>query len=243
LWLRVLLQVLLQVLNMINKPAPTSCYRVVSWNKTKQKWMVNLKIEGKQVQVGKFDIGSEIQAAECYDKAKIKIRSFVGLNFYHYKELQEDTCLAAVAAIAAATIAPVVGSSSKPTCRFMGAYFDANRASPNKWNSRIQVEGVVKYLGYYNNEEDAARAYGLAKRSLAEIPEHSEPTDLLSYMTNKEKSENLLTVRSRYMSDVLVRTNISFDQHYYDHHHYYDILLYCCAYITLSTAHCPNLLK
>ena len=205
--------------------------------------MVNLQIEGKQVRLGKFDIGSEIQAAKCYDMAKIKNRSFVGLNFHHYKELQEDTSIAAVAAIAAATIAPVVGSTSKPTSKFVGTYYEFRRRGSNKWYSRIQVEGVAKYLGYYNNEEDVARAYGLAKRSLAQIPEHSEPTDLLSYMTKEDNFENLLTVRSRYTRDVLVRTNVPFYQHYYDHHHYYDILLYCCAYITLSTAHCPNLLK
>jgi hypothetical protein len=79
--------------------------------------------------------------------------------------------------------------------------------------------GVSKFLGHFNTLT-IGFAYGLAKRSLTNIPEHSEPTDLLSHFTNEDKFDNLLTVRSRYTSDVLVRTNIPFYQYYYDHYHY-----------------------
>jgi hypothetical protein len=126
----------------------------------------------------------------------------------------------------------------------MGAYYDGRNNKPkNMVFAMIRIGNIIKYLGAYTNDKDAACAFAFAKRSLTQLPEQKEFTELLACTTDGDKRENLQTLRSRDMSDVPVRTYIPFYYDYYDHHHYYDILLYLCAYITLSTAHCPNLLK
>ena len=42
------------------------------------------------------------------------------------------------------------------TSKYIGVCWDKSRG---KWLSSIKIEGVHKYLGRYNNEEDAANAY------------------------------------------------------------------------------------
>jgi uncharacterized protein (UPF0333 family) len=92
--------------------------------------------------------------------AKIERRLFEGLNFHHYKELQEDTSIEAVAAIAnaavvaaaaaAATVSSDVGSTSTSTSKFMGVCYNIRQ---NKWTARIQVGGVSKFLEHFNNQK------------------------------------------------------------------------------------------
>ena len=167
------------MLTMITKSKPASQFRGVGWYKAGEKWVATLRVNKEKIHLGYFE--NERDAAESYDKAKIERRMFEGLNFHHYKELQEDTSMAAIAAIAAAsvvvgtgaaaTLGSDVGSSSRSTSKYMGvAYHKAN----NKWVARITVGGVTTFLGNFHNEEDAARAYGLARHSLTNIPEHSE---------------------------------------------------------------------
>jgi hypothetical protein len=212
---------------MITKSKQTSQFQGVSWNKQQEKWNAYLRIDNKKVHLASFE--NEKDAAECHDMAKIERRLFKGLNFHHYKELQEDTSMAAIAAIAAAGVVAGAGAA---------ATLSSDVGSTSSYFSKFVC---VTYFPKRNKY--SAKMYGLAKRSLTKIPEHSDPTDLFSYLTNENEFDNLLTVRSCYTSDVLVWTNIPFYEYYYDHHHYYDILLYCCAYIILSAAHCSNLLK
>jgi hypothetical protein len=231
---------------MITKSNPHSQFRGVSWHKKSKKWVASIKVNNINQHLGYFD--NERDAAEAYDKAKIERRMFEGLNFHHYKELQEDTSMAALSAIAAAsivtgtgaaaTLGSDLGSSSRSTSKYIGVNYNKKSKA---WVARITVKGVTTHLGHFDNEEDAALAYGLAKQSLTK--ERGEPTDLWSHFKNKDKFDNLLTVCLCYTSDVLVRTNIPFYKYHHDHYHYYDILLYCCTYITLSAAHCSNVLK
>jgi hypothetical protein len=46
--------------------------------------------------------------------------------------------------------------------RYKGVSFDRRRA---KWHARIKVSGSQKFIGYFENEEDAARAYDAASRA------------------------------------------------------------------------------
>lgn len=43
--------------------------------------------------------------------------------------------------------------------RYLGVYFDSNLS---KWKAQMMIEGTVRSLGYYANEEDAAATYAKA---------------------------------------------------------------------------------
>jgi len=44
----------------------------------------------------------------------------------------------------------------KKTSQFPGVYWDKTK---QKWKSRIKIKGVLKYIGDFKNEEEAATAY------------------------------------------------------------------------------------
>jgi non-homologous end joining protein Ku len=77
----------------------------------------------------------------------------------------------------------------------------------NKWRARITIKHVQTVLGYYVEEEDAARAYAVAKRRIEKTPEQNNLIELFSYITTNEANiDKFFTVRPRYTSDVLVQT-------------------------------------
>jgi hypothetical protein len=47
----------------------------------------------------------------------------------------------------------------KATSKFKGVGFDSNR---NRWRATITVDWKTKHLGYFDSEEDAAKAYDIA---------------------------------------------------------------------------------
>lgn len=48
------------------------------------------------------------------------------------------------------------------TSRFKGVWFDRHQSGENKWRSGIRLNGKIKYLGRFANEEDAGAAYAAA---------------------------------------------------------------------------------
>jgi hypothetical protein len=190
---------------------PYSQYRGVCWDKGKNKWSAsiwdpNLKRKKK---IGTFPEDKEIDAARAYDREAIKREMFGKLNFYDSTELLENTSVAAVAAIANATVVGSAGAStSRPTSKFVGISYDE---VSNSWRARITIKNVRTSLGYYVKEEDAAHAYAVARRGIEKIPEDNNLIELLSYRTTNEANvDELLTVRPRYTSDLLVQTTVLF---------------------------------
>ena len=47
----------------------------------------------------------------------------------------------------------------KPSSKYLGVNLDKQT---QKWRASISVDGRKKILGYFNNEEEAARAYNIA---------------------------------------------------------------------------------
>eukprot|EP00984_Skeletonema_dohrnii_P027090 scaffold16542_cov152-Skeletonema_dohrnii-CCMP3373.AAC.6 len=142
-----------------------SKYTGVCFNKQANKWCAQLKIEGKVRRIGSYE--NEDEAAVDYARALHKYRrdlkrhpkqnSFiVDLNdvppqplilkndLSQSKEYNDNT-----------RRRNVREGSSKHT----GVYFAKD---VNKWKAQIMIEGIVRSIGYYEIEEDAAADYARA---------------------------------------------------------------------------------
>jgi hypothetical protein len=185
----------------------TSIYRGVCWETSKQKWHARLwdSNEKKYVSCGRFSADKEIEAARAYNREAINRGFFGKLNFFNSAELLENTSVAAVGAIANASIVGSGGAStSTPTSRFVGVHWENNM-----WRARIRINGVRTSLGFFVEKKDAARACGVAKRGIENIPKDNNLTELLSFRTTDEANvDELQTVRPRYTSDELVQTTV-----------------------------------
>jgi len=71
----------------------TSKYKGVSWDTSNKKWRARLKIDKKDIHIGRFE--SEVEAAKAYDeKAKELFKELAHLNFEESKCPQEPKKLA-----------------------------------------------------------------------------------------------------------------------------------------------------
>jgi hypothetical protein len=123
-------------------PAPQraiSQFRGVSWPKTSRKWIAQLKVQGAEKCLGCFD--DEEAAARSYDKAAIEHGLMDQLNFDDY-----DMPSASPAA-------------QQQSCRFRGV---GRHKISGKWNARLKVQNVEKFIGSFEDEEAAARGFDKA---------------------------------------------------------------------------------
>jgi hypothetical protein len=118
----------------------TSKYRGVYWNKRDSKWNAQICQAGKQHSLGCFN--DEEEAARAYDRAARAHRGDKAtLNFPAEGEQGVDN-----------------GQTSK----YRGVTWNKNSS---KWIARIKHTGKHHHLGYFHDEEDAARAYNRAARA------------------------------------------------------------------------------
>jgi len=112
----------------------SSKYTGVSWNLQSKKWKATIFANGKQIFLGYFK--SEIEAASKYDEtAKLLGRP---LNFPNADQ--------------PATAKKIRRGSS----RYTGVHWVSAR---NKWKVQIKIDGKETYLGYFDDEQQAACKY------------------------------------------------------------------------------------
>ena len=114
----------------------SSKYRGLSWDKRGKKWRASTKVDGKTKNLGSF--ADEIAAARAYDAFVIIKKLNKPLNFPG----------------SAAAKGHVVTSSK--TSRYRGVSL---QKSPKKWKVVIRVNGKLKHLGSFRDEEKAGRAF------------------------------------------------------------------------------------
>jgi len=109
----------------------SSTFRGVSWHKLNQKWKANISINGKTKHVGYFD--DEETAATKFDEHAAPLGRAV--NFPSEGQTQAT-----------------MGKSSK----FRGVHW---HKSHQKWQAKITMDGILTHLGYFDDDETAARKY------------------------------------------------------------------------------------
>jgi Flp pilus assembly pilin Flp len=117
----------------------SSRFRGVSWSASHAKWKGQLKLQGLNKHLGRFD--NEEGAARAFDKAAIEHGLLDQLNFDDYD-------------LPSASPAPQRVSS-----RFRGVSWATRQKN---WRGKIGVQGEQICLGNFDDEEAAARAYDAA---------------------------------------------------------------------------------
>ncbi|KAL3155145.1 hypothetical protein ABBQ38_011201 [Trebouxia sp. C0009 RCD-2024] len=138
----------------------SSKYRGVSWHNQTGKWKAQIKVLGKDVNLGRHV--AEDDAARAYDKAAICARGkeVAKLNFsiVDYSDELEHLQSATVA-----ELAPLLRGEEErlqaQTSRFHGVR--QNKRS-EKWESYIRVAGKHQHLGCHDSETAAAQAFDQA---------------------------------------------------------------------------------
>ena len=102
-------------------------------------------------------------ASKRRDKATIAAAVAAALSTNPPSNSQSLRDTAATAAAAATTTTTTTTITPKKPSRFVGVQWDRRRL---RWQARIQVQGKKKHLGYFDDEEDAARAYDSAAAAL-----------------------------------------------------------------------------
>jgi hypothetical protein len=118
------------------QPEHISRFREVNWYQTSRKWRVQIQVQGEQRSLGSFE--DEEAATRAHDEAAIEYDLLDQLNFDEYD-------------LPSASPAP-----QQEVSQFLGVSWDTRS---RKWTAQMQVQGVQKYLGSFDDEEAAARAY------------------------------------------------------------------------------------
>jgi hypothetical protein len=145
----------------VERQTPT--YRGISWDKRSKKWKVQIRYDGKNHHLGYLE--DEEEAARTYDKAARaqhveKAQRFrMQLNFRTKKEQ----------AVEEAKQQQWIKFVEAPS-KYRGVCWNKNR---NNWIAQIQYDGKKHKLGYFDHEEEAAKAYDKAARA-----QHGEKAQL-----------------------------------------------------------------
>lgn len=133
-----------------------SKYAGVSYNKDRNNWSTQIKIEDRQQYIGAYD--NEEEAAIDYARAVLKYKGKEALE-------QERNLTRRVVVIDLSDVPPQppipksAGNIKYGASKYTGVTFHKARG---KWNAKIKINGKRSFIGYYDNEEEAAIDYARA---------------------------------------------------------------------------------
>jgi hypothetical protein len=150
----------------------TSEFVGVSWNKRCRRWQAQIKHERKDQHLGSFD--DEREAARAVDTAARRLRGedahggrlgtgqWLRLNFPTEGEVKTAQDRGALLTKEDKVAAAAVSDRQGPS-KFVGVCWNKK---DRKWKAKISHDGKQQYLGYFDDEHEAARAVDMAARRL-----------------------------------------------------------------------------
>ena len=134
-----------------------SKYAGVYFHNPTKKWLAQIRIDGKQEHIGYYE--NEEEAAADYARAVFKYKGQEALDKAREQNKQSAS---AIDLSDVATQLPVPRSEiyiKEEASRYVGVTFDKKA---NKWQAQIRIDGMTRYIGSYENEEEAAINYARA---------------------------------------------------------------------------------
>eukprot|EP00984_Skeletonema_dohrnii_P010273 scaffold3999_cov138-Skeletonema_dohrnii-CCMP3373.AAC.8 len=128
-----------------------SKYTGVTFHKQMNKWMAQIRINGKTLCIGFYE--NEEEAAVDYARALFKQKG--------QDALDKNTFIVDLADVPTQLPIPKssAGRNKDGSSKYTGVYSDKQL---NKWRAQIRIDGKDQFIGFYENEEEAAVDYARA---------------------------------------------------------------------------------
>eukprot|EP00984_Skeletonema_dohrnii_P001455 scaffold463_cov107-Skeletonema_dohrnii-CCMP3373.AAC.5 len=140
-----------------------SKYTGVSFEKQTNKWLAQIMIDGTKRCIGRYD--TEEEAAVDYARTVFKYKGQGALdkareqNARNKARVQNSFSIDLTDIPPQPPIAKSAGRIKEGASKYTGVYFDKQ---VNEWRAQIKIEGKVRRIGSYENEEEAAVDYARA---------------------------------------------------------------------------------
>mmetsp|Transcript_3056 Transcript_3056/g.4461 ORF Transcript_3056/g.4461 Transcript_3056/m.4461 type:complete len:417 (+) Transcript_3056:68-1318(+) len=131
-----------------------SKYTGVNFHKQMNKWRVQIDIKGKNRTIGYYE--NEEEAATDYARAVFKYK---GQGEPDNAREQDSFIIDLSDVPPQLPIPKSAGRIKEGASKYTGVTFNKKM---NKWQAQIRIEGKVRLIGYYDNEEEAATDYARA---------------------------------------------------------------------------------
>ena len=135
------------------RESSTSKYAGVSFDQSNKKWQAKIRVDGKQYFIGRY--GNEEDAAKDYARAVLKYKGGVD----RIKPLKPKKIDLTGVEEQQLILKPSWKRGASTSSKYLGVTFDQSK---KKWRADTYIDGKHRYIGRYDNEEDAAKDYARA---------------------------------------------------------------------------------
>ena len=132
-------------------------YVGIYFDGTRNKWRARMKIEGKPRFIGTYE--NEEEAAIDYARAVFKYKGQAALDKMRETNLSLPRPIDLSGVCPQPPIPKMKGHIKEGASKYIGIYF---HKSMSKWYAQIMIKGNHRFIGYYENEEEAAVDYARA---------------------------------------------------------------------------------